>query len=413
MQKSLRSFWVLFKNLIQFWYDPKIIRVHKLLSILVLPYLGFLFFVLQPLLNFEQLKVASVLFPLVTILISLLFVFNPNSLGLLTFIFRYGLTYKFVQFLFSVCIEIELFLKAPYVVQKLLSVCFGMVYIFFFLESMHNSDMFLLTLHKAIFMIGFIYIRLRSAFFNPDALGVVLNQTVTVGQSFTFLDKSLIDISAQPKFISFKSPFCNKLSTRTNNLVVPFLTQTKGMTVAAASKTITRVVKTAHEQNPNMFQKIGAWAMTGIGGGGLYIANDQFKNERQISSAQKISKNRIESDERMQSIQHDIDAKAREELMKREDRATQASTQKYCLDTISHNNQEINEINKQKFPDLQARGRYERSNESAYDLMRSSTTSVDNSVSSLSATGPFISSVLELPKESIGSVVFKMLYFWF
>ena len=280
IKKLFLSFCLFLKKTLQLLNDPKIARINKLLSILVFPFLGFLFFVSQPLFNSEQYKIASVLFALVILQISFLCLFNPNSLGLLTSLLRSGLTYQFVQFLFSVCIKIELFINAPYVALRLLWLCFIAVYTFLLFESMDKSYVYFLTLHKALLMIGFIYIRLRVSFFNADALSIAINQTVTFEESISFLEKSLIlDNSAQPKFISLSSPLCSKLSSRTNHLVLPFLIQTRGMSSKAAAGATRKALTEVLVQNPGVFVKVALASITSVVTGTVWIANDRNTND--------------------------------------------------------------------------------------------------------------------------------------
>ena len=113
-----------------------------------------------------------------------------------------------------------------------------------------------LALSKALFTIGFIYIRLRMSFFNADALGLAVDQTITFEQSLSFFDKSLTFDSSSAKSISLSSPLCSKLSSRTNHLVLPFLIQTRGMVTKSAAEATAKTVKEMLLQNPGFFFRV-------------------------------------------------------------------------------------------------------------------------------------------------------------
>ena len=291
------SFWVFFKKTLQLLNDPKIARINKLLGILIFPFSGFLLFIIKPLFNPEQFQAVSILFALVTLIILFLCVFSPNSLGLLSSFFRSGLNYQLVQFLFSICVKVEIFVNAPYLALRVLWFCFLVVYFFLLFESIHKSYILFLTLSKALFTIGFIYIRLRMSFFNADALGLAVNQTITFEQAISFLDKSLTLDSSSAKSISLSSPLCSKLSSRTNHLILPFLIQTRGMVTKAAAEATAKTVKEMLVQNPGLFFKSGLTAISSIAAGVGWVVHDDFQNSRKIEAAAQLNERQIQAQE--------------------------------------------------------------------------------------------------------------------
>ena len=90
-----------------------------------------------------------------------------------------------------------------------------------------------------LFTLVVIYYRLRVTFFNTDVLGLAVNDTITFGECFYFLDKSLI-VKSYFDNISVSSALCSKLSTRTNHLIWPFLIQVRGMSKKAAGETMAK-----------------------------------------------------------------------------------------------------------------------------------------------------------------------------
>ena len=349
---KILSFWVFFKKTLQLLNDPKIARINKLLGILIFPFSGFLLFIIKPLFNSQQYQVLSILFALVSLGILFLCVFSPNSLDLLSSFFRSGLNYQLVQFLFSICVKVEIFVNAPYLALRVLWYCFLVVYFFWLFEAIDKSYILFLTFSKALFAIGVIYIRLRMSFFNADALGLAVNQTITFEQSLYFLGKSLTVDSSNAKSISLSSPLCSKLSSRTNHLILPFLIQTRGMVTKAAEEATARTVKEMVSQNSGFFFQGGLTAITGIIGGTGWMVHDNYQNSRKIEAAADLNE---------RQIQAQADTHCREMLLKETT---------VLLESVANNNKAQTELNKRWLQDPELKTQLKQQNGFLYDCLQ-------------------------------------------
>ena len=349
---KILSFWVFFKKTLQLFNDPKIARINKLLGILIFPFSGFLLFIIKPLFNSQQYQVLSILFALVSLGILFLCVFSPNSLDLLSSFFRSGLNYQLVQFLFSICVKVEIFVNAPYLALRVLWYCFLVVYFFWLFEAIDKSYILFLTFSKALFAIGVIYIRLRMSFFNADALGLAVNQTITFEQSLYFLGKSLTVDSSNAKSISLSSPLCSKLSSRTNHLILPFLIQTRGMVTKAAEEATARTVKEMVSQNSGFFFQGGLTAITGIIGGTGWMVHDNYQNSRKIEAAADLNE---------RQIQAQADTHCREMLLKETT---------VLLESVANNNKAQTELNKRWLQDPELKTQLKQQNGFLYDCLQ-------------------------------------------
>ena len=349
---KILSFWVFFKKTLQLFNDPKIARINKLLGILIFPFSGFLLFIIKPLFNSGQYKVISILFALVSLGILFLCVFSPNSLDLLSSFFRSGLNYQLVQFLFSICVKVEIFVNAPYLALRVLWYCFLVVYFFWLFEAIDKSYILFLTFSKALFAIGVIYIRLRMSFFNADALGLAVNQTITFEQSLYFLGKSLTVDSSHAKSISLSSTLCSKLSSRTNHLILPFLIQTRGMVTKAAAEATARTVKEMVSQNSGLFFQGGLTAITGIIGGTGWMVHDNYQNSRKIEAAADLNE---------RQIQAQADTHCREMLLKE---------RTVLLESVANNNKTHAELSKRWLQDQELKIQLKQQNVFLYDCLQ-------------------------------------------
>ena len=356
---KILSFWVFFKKTLQLLNDPKIARINKLLGILIFPFSGFLLFIIKPLFNSGQYQVLSILFALVSLGILFLCVLSPNSLDLLSSFFRSGLNYQLVQFLFSICVKVEIFVNAPYLALRVLWYCFLVVYFFWLFEAIDKSYILFLTLSKALFAIGVIYIRLRMSFFNADALGLAVNQTITFEQSLYFLEKSLTVDSSNAKSISLSSPLCSKLSSRTNHLILPFLIQTRGMVTKAAAEATARTVKEMVSQNPGFFIKGGLTAITGVVGGTGWMVHDNYQNGRKIQAAAELNQCQIQAAAELNERQ--INTHCREMLLKE---------RTVLLESVANNNKTHAELSKRWIQDQELKIQLKQQNAFLYDCLQ-------------------------------------------
>ena len=352
LKMKILSFWVFFKKTLQLLNDPKIARINKLLGILIFPFSGFLLFIIKPLFNSQQYQVLSILFALVSLGILFLCVFSPNSLDLLSSFFRSGLNYQLVQFLFSICVKVEIFVNAPYLALRVLWYCFLVVYFFWLFEAIDKSYILFLTFSKALFAIGVIYIRLRMSFFNADALGLAVNQTITFEQSLYFLGKSLTVDSSHAKSISLSSTLCSKLSSRTNHLILPFLIQTRGMVTKAAAEATARTVKEMVSQNSGLFFQGGLTAITGIIGGTGWMVHDNYQNSRKIEAAADLNE---------RQIQAQADTHCREMLLKE---------RTVLLESVANNNKTHAELSKRWLQDQELKIQLKQQNVFLYDCLQ-------------------------------------------
>lgn len=262
LKKKLQLFCLMIKN--------KIARINKLLGILIFPLSGFLFFVIKPFFNSEQYYNVSILFALFSVSLLFLCLFSGNSLGLLSSFFRSGLNYKIVQFVFSMCVKIYIFVKAPYLVTRMLLFCFLSLYFFLLFECISKSYILFLTLSKALFTVGIIYTRLRMSYFNPNDLGLKAYQIITFEQAFPLLDRALAnDISHSVN--NKKDAFLfSKLSKRTNHFVLPFLIQKRGLAMATgtAASIFAQAMRQVLTNNPEVVYQTSVvavnWLLVGL-----------------------------------------------------------------------------------------------------------------------------------------------------
>ena len=471
LKMKILSFWVFFKKTLQLLNDPKIARINKLLGILIFPFSGFLLFIIKPLFNSQQYQVLSILFALVSLGILFLCVFSPNSLDLLSSFFRSGLNYQLVQFLFSICVKVEIFVNAPYLALRVLWYCFLVVYFFWLFEAIDKSYILFLTFSKALFAIGVIYIRLRMSFFNADALGLAVNQTITFEQSLYFLGKSLTVDSSNAKSISLSSPLCSKLSSRTNHLILPFLIQTRGMVTKAAAEATARTVKEMVSQNKEFFFKGGQTVITGIAGGTGWMLYDNYQNGRKIEAAAELNQCQIQAAAELNQCQIQAAAELNERQINTHCREMLLKERTVLLESVANNNKTHAELSKRWLQDQELKIQLKQQNVFLYDCLQEQkqstrlldekvdtsqfkmgslekntlseqsfltrgasenvasglkhtsvsvsqqTESVLNPHFSTSTTSHLIPSVLDLSKDSIGAehkltVAYKMLNFW-
>lgn len=202
----------------------------KLLGILLFPFSSFLFSITKPFLSSPEYWFLSIIFTLVTLCVLFSCVFDPNW-GSLSSLFRSALDYQVVQSVSAICVKIEILVTierffSPSFALQVLRFCFLVVHFSLLFLCMYWAYFGFATFSYTLFTIGFIYYRVRISCFNADVLCLPFNQTITLGQAFSFLDKALALNSSHAKLISVSSrttPLCNKLSNRTNDLIVPFL----------------------------------------------------------------------------------------------------------------------------------------------------------------------------------------------
>ena len=252
-------------------------------------------------------------------------------------------------------------------------------------ESIHKSYIYFLTLSKALFTIGFIYIRLRISFFNADALGIAVNQTLTFEQAISFLDKSLTLESNSAKSISLSSPLCSKLSSRTNRLVLPFLIQTRGMVTKVAAEATAKTVKEMLVQNPGIFFKSALTAISSIAAGVGWVVHDDFKNRHKIEAAAELNEQQIQAQAQLNEQQIKAQAQINERLI-------QAQENRHCremlfkdkrayLESLANNKKAQTELSKRWLPDQELKIELRQHNAVLHDLLqKQSTTLVEKKV---------------------------------
>ena len=93
--------------------------------------MGCVIFMIRPLFSTEQLKYVSFLTVLLTIILLFWCCFDKNALAVLSYIFRSSLNNFLVQFLFSLCVKLEILLLTPFFVIRLvwLSLFFSLFFL--------------------------------------------------------------------------------------------------------------------------------------------------------------------------------------------------------------------------------------------------------------------------------------------
>ena len=253
-----------------------------------------------------------------------------------------------------------------------------------------------LTFSKALFTIGFIYIRLRMSFFNADALGIELNQTITFEQALSFLDNSLLVDSSSAKSISFSSSFCSKFSSGTNHLVLPFLIQTRGMGTKAVAQATAKTIKEMVVQSPGVFFKSAVAAISSIAAGVGWILHDDFQNRRKIEAASALNEQQIKAAAEANEQQIKAAAEANERLIQSQEKIHGddifVTERTLYLNSLAKNEKTRADLGKRWFPDPELKADMQRHNAVIHDfLQKQSTTLVDRKIE----TAPFLMGSLE------------------
>ena len=175
--------------------------------------------------------------------------------------------------------------------------CLSMVYSILLVQAIAKSDVVFLTISKTLFTLMGVYFRLRVSFFNADCLGLAVNHPITFGESFAFLDRSL-SIESNCAHISLSSVvLCSKLSTRTNNMVVPFLIQTRGMATKVAKEVFLKAFADVAANNPGLFVGFAVTGTSAAIGGTVWFGYDAKKKQWDRESNTEIAKRKIAADD--------------------------------------------------------------------------------------------------------------------
>ena len=283
---------VCFKSILPLLNGDKFKRTTKLLG-LFMPFLGCVLFMIRPLFTPEQLKYVSFLTVLLTIILLFWCCFDKNALGALSYIFRCGLKNFLVQFLFSLCVTLEIFVCAPYFVTRLMWLTCVFLYSFWLCLAIIHSNIAFLSLSKALLTLVVVYYRLRVSFFNASILDLPVNQIITLKESFCLLDKSVILHGNLNPLLS--SSFCSKLSKHTNHLSVPFLIQTRGMATKAAAETMTKGLSEVVIQNPGPFITATGAILAGVIATVVAGSYDSTQKQKDRDSNEAIAKRQIDA----------------------------------------------------------------------------------------------------------------------
>ena len=212
---------------------------------------------------------------------------------MLSYIFRCGLNDFLVQFLFSLCVKLEILVFAPFFVTRLVWLSFVFLYYFWLCLAIIHSNMVFLSLSKALLTLVVVYYRLRVSFFNVSILDLPVNQSITLENSFSLLDKSVM-LQGNSNFL-FSSAFSSKLSRHTNNLNVPFLIQTRGMAARAAAETMTKALSEVVFQNPGLTIVTASGVVTGAIGTVVALSYDSIQRKKERDLQEALAKSQIDS----------------------------------------------------------------------------------------------------------------------
>ena len=286
------QFRVCLKSILPLLNGDKFKRTTKLLG-LFMPFLGCVLFMIRPLFTPEQLKYVSFLTVLVTIILLFWCCFDKNALGVLSYIFRCGLNDSLVQFLFSLCVTLEIFVCAPYFVIRMMWLSFVFLYSFWLCLAIIHSNIAFLSLSKALLTLVVVYYRLRISFFNASILDLPVNQIITLEESFSLLDKSVILHGNFNPLLS--SSFSSKLSKHTNHLSVPFLIQTRGMATKAAAETMTKGLSEVVMQNQGACITAASGIITVAIGTVVSVSYDSTQRQKDRDLNEAIAKRQIDA----------------------------------------------------------------------------------------------------------------------
>ena len=284
---------VFFKKNILLINDPKSRHTIKLLGVLILPFFGLFLFTIKSFLQNPEYRFVSMIMTLITLSLVFSCTFHPKALGLLSYFFRSAFNDKYVQYLFSLCVKVEIFMNLPFVALKVIWFSFLVVFFFWLFESLDHSYFCFLNISYASFTIGLIYYRLRASFFNADSLGIQVNQVITFGQSFSFLERSLRLDGSCAKSVSLRGPFSSKLSSRTNDLIMPFLIQTRGVSTKAVAEVAAQAANQVVTTHSETFLKISIAAVAAIFGTAGKLAIDNYICDKQIAATIAIEQFKI------------------------------------------------------------------------------------------------------------------------
>ena len=290
--KKIVQFLVCLKSILPLLKGDKFQRTTKLLG-LFMPFLGCVLFMITPLFTPEQLKYVSFLTVLLTLILLFWCCFDKNALSVLSYIFRCGLKNFLVQFLFSLCVTLEIFVCAPYFVIRLMWLSFVFLYSFWLCLAIIHSNIAFLSLSKALLTLVVVYYRLRVSFFNASILDLPVNQIITLEESFSLLDKSVILHGNLNPLLS--SSFCTKLSKHTNHLSVPFLIQTRGMATKAAAETMTKGLSEVVMQNQGACIGAASGILTFAIGTVVSVSYDSIQKQKDRDSNEAIAKRQIDA----------------------------------------------------------------------------------------------------------------------
>ena len=350
---------------------------------------------------------------------------------MLSYVLRCGLNYFIVQLLLSFCVKVEIIVRIPYLAVRVVWLCFVFIYSFWLCLAIVRYNIFFLTLSKMLFTLAVIYYRLRVSFFNTEALGLAINDTITFGECFSFIDKSLI-VASNFDNISVSSALSSKLSSRTNHLILPFLIQARGMSTKAAGETMARSFWDLFSQNTGAFLTFGAATI----GGAVSIHYEATQNNLNREANAEIARNQIA-------------ATASENLLNRE-ASKESEAQKQNSNSLAMAEKRQHDVHNQWFPrETAIKSADERVAYHSGLGQEKPTTSValyketevtqlrkgglvkdtlneqsfltppasENVVSVVKSTSAFIPSPLDLAKDSIVTAhilkeIYKMLFFW-
>ena len=191
LKSLIAQFWVCLKSILPLFNGVKLKRTTKLLGIF-LPFMGCVLFMIRPFFSPALLKYVSFFTVLLTQILLFWCCFDKNALAVLSYILRCCLNGFLVQFLFSLCVKIEILVCAPFFVITLAWLSFVFIYSFWLSLAIIHSNIAFLSFSKTLLTLVVVYSRLRISFFNASILDLPVNQSITLDKSFYLLDKSVI-----------------------------------------------------------------------------------------------------------------------------------------------------------------------------------------------------------------------------
>lgn len=111
----------------------------NLLGILVLPSLGLVLFIFKCVLDSQIFRPLAICYSIFTVFLLFWFLIRVRNKHSLLKLLRTALRSRYIQHLLAFCIKVELFIKSPFVIVKVVLICFCSVLSYCVLNSLSTN----------------------------------------------------------------------------------------------------------------------------------------------------------------------------------------------------------------------------------------------------------------------------------